>query len=54
MKLIVILCLLAVAVAASIIGKKAVGAKGTLLCGNTPASNVRVRLFRVKPGKKDG
>ncbi|CAI5452292.1 unnamed protein product [Caenorhabditis angaria] len=36
-----------------IVGKKAVGVKGTLVCGKKPAENVRVRLFRVKPGKKD-
>uniref|UniRef100_A0A8R1DWK3 Uncharacterized protein n=1 Tax=Caenorhabditis japonica TaxID=281687 RepID=A0A8R1DWK3_CAEJA len=53
MKLLVLLCLFSLAVTASIVGKKAVGAKGTLLCGKVPAQNVRVRLFRVKPGKKD-
>ncbi|EGT39420.1 CBN-TTR-47 protein [Caenorhabditis brenneri] len=53
MKLLVLLCLLSVVLGASISGKKAVGAKGTLVCGKAPASNVRVRLFRVKPGKKD-
>ncbi|KAF1750738.1 hypothetical protein GCK72_017289 [Caenorhabditis remanei] len=53
MKLLVVLCLLSVVVTAAIVGKKAVGAKGTLLCGKDPAQNVRVRLFRVKPGKKD-
>lgn len=34
--------------------KHVVGAKGTLLCGDQPAKNVKVRLFRVEQKKKDG
>lgn len=39
---------------AATVSKHAVGVKGTLLCGKTPAKDVHVRLFRVKQGKKDG
>ncbi|CAD6193917.1 unnamed protein product [Caenorhabditis auriculariae] len=49
----VLLALLVVAADAAIAGKKAVGVKGTLVCGGKPAENVRVRLFRVTPPKKD-
>ncbi|CAB3398692.1 unnamed protein product [Caenorhabditis bovis] len=53
MRVFVIVSLLLIAAAyAAVISKKAVGVKGTLLCGKQPAENVRVRLFRVKPGKK--
>ncbi|VDL78648.1 unnamed protein product [Nippostrongylus brasiliensis] len=35
------------------VGKHAVAVRGQLMCGNIPADNVKVRLFRVKQPKKD-